>query len=112
MSQIDPTDEEILAIAREGFLDEAREMLRQFEESLLALDDDPGDLETLNSAFRAAHTIKGAVSHFGAQDAYEAAHQLEQMGKGGQLQGANAACAALERGLQRLQSALRAIWEQ
>jgi len=59
-----------------------------------------------------AHTIKGAVSHFGAQDAYEAAHQLEQMGKGGQLQDAPAACAALERALQRLQSALQAICEQ
>lgn len=61
MSMIDPSDEEILAAARAGFLDEARDMLRQFEEALLALDVDPDDQEILNSAFRAAHTIKGTA---------------------------------------------------
>ena len=59
----------------------------------------------------AAHTIKGAVSHFGAREAYDAAHQLELMGKSGNLQEAPAACAALERALQRLQSALQTIGE-
>lgn len=79
MSQIDPSDEEILAIAREGFLDEAREMLRQFEESLLALDDDPGDLETLNSAFRAAHTIKGTAGLFGCDRVVAFTHDVETL---------------------------------
>ncbi|MBI5926031.1 MAG: chemotaxis protein CheA [Aquabacterium sp.] len=79
MSQIDPSDEEILAIAREGFLDEAREMLRQFEESLLALDDDPGDQETLNSAFRAAHTIKGTAGLFGCDRVVAFTHDVETL---------------------------------
>jgi CheY-like chemotaxis protein/HPt (histidine-containing phosphotransfer) domain-containing protein len=56
---------------------------------------------------RAAHTVKGAVSHFGAQHAYEAANQLEQIAKTGQLQNATAACATLERELRRLQIALQ-----
>jgi two-component system chemotaxis sensor kinase CheA len=79
MSQIDPSDEEILAAAREGFLDEAREMLRQFEEALLALDEDPGDLETLNSAFRAAHTIKGTAGLFGCDRVVAFTHDVETL---------------------------------
>lgn len=79
MSQLDPSDEEILAIAREGFLDEAREMLRQFEESLLALDDEPDDQETLNSAFRAAHTIKGTAGLFGCDRVVAFTHDVETL---------------------------------
>lgn len=79
MSQVDPSDEEILAIAREGFLDEAREMLRQFEESLLALDEEPDDLETLNSAFRAAHTIKGTAGLFGCDRVVAFTHDVETL---------------------------------
>jgi CheY-like chemotaxis protein len=56
-----------------------------------------------------AHTLKGAVSHFGAQPAYDSAHILEQMGRDGQLQNAAAACAALDVALDRLQCALREL---
>ncbi|TAK86233.1 MAG: chemotaxis protein CheA [Aquabacterium sp.] len=79
MSQIDPSDEEILAIARAGFLDEARDMLRQFEEALLALDDEPDDQETLNSAFRAAHTIKGTAGLFGCDRVVAFTHDVETL---------------------------------
>jgi two-component system chemotaxis sensor kinase CheA len=79
MSKIDPSDEEILAIARAGFLDEAREMLRQFEEALLALDEDPSDQETLNSAFRAAHTIKGTAGLFGCDRVVAFTHDVETL---------------------------------
>jgi two-component system chemotaxis sensor kinase CheA len=79
VSQIDPSDEEILAAAREGFLDEARDMLRQFEESLLALDDDPDDTETLNCAFRAAHTIKGTAGLFGCDRVVTFTHDVETL---------------------------------
>lgn len=79
MSQIDPSDEEILAAARAGFLDEARDMLRQFEESLLALDVDPDDQEILNSAFRAAHTIKGTAGLFGCDRVVAFTHDVETL---------------------------------
>lgn len=79
MSQLDPSDEEILAIAREGFLDEARDMLRQFEEALLALDEEPDDQETLNSAFRAAHTIKGTAGLFGCDRVVAFTHDVETL---------------------------------
>ena len=52
-------DAEILAQAVAGFSDEAQEMLQQFEDAMLVLESDPSDAESLNAAFRAAHTIKG-----------------------------------------------------
>ncbi|MDO9238369.1 MAG: chemotaxis protein CheA [Aquabacterium sp.] len=79
MSQHDMTDDEILASARVGFIDEARDMLRQFEEALLALDDDPDDTETLNSAFRAAHTIKGTAGLFGCDRVVTFTHDVETL---------------------------------
>jgi len=44
---------------------------------------------------RAAHTLKGSVSNFGATEAREAAQALEKMGKQNQLEGAGAAHAVL-----------------
>ena len=79
MSLIDPSDEEILAAARAGFLDEARDMLRQFEEALLGLDVDPDDQEILNSAFRAAHTIKGTAGLFGCDRVVAFTHDVETL---------------------------------
>src|SRR5262249_28119662 len=60
----------------------------------------------------AAHTVKGAVGHFGDQEAYDAAYRLELIGKGRDLHGAAAACADLNRALQRLQAALRPLCER
>jgi CheY-like chemotaxis protein len=60
----------------------------------------------------AAHTVKGAVGHFGDQEAYDAAYRLELMGKGLDLQAAAAACAVLDKTLERLQAALRPICER
>lgn len=79
MSQSHPSDEEILATARLGFLDEARDMLRQFEEALLGLDADPEDQEILNSAFRAAHTIKGTAGLFGCDRVVAFTHEVETL---------------------------------
>jgi two-component system, chemotaxis family, sensor kinase CheA len=70
-------DDDILAAAREGFLDEARDMLRQFEEGLLGLEADPDDAELLNSAFRAAHTIKGTAGLFGYERVVGFTHEVE-----------------------------------
>jgi two-component system chemotaxis sensor kinase CheA len=72
-------DEEILAAARVGFLDEATEMLRQFEESLLVLETQPGDAEHLNAAFRAAHTIKGTAGLFGFDAVVAFTHDAETL---------------------------------
>jgi two-component system chemotaxis sensor kinase CheA len=72
-------DAEILAVARAGFLDEAQEMLRQFEEGLLVLENNPDDSESLNSAFRAAHTIKGTAGMFGCDAVVTFTHEAETL---------------------------------
>ncbi|MDC8785965.1 chemotaxis protein CheA [Roseateles koreensis] len=72
-------DAEILATARAGFIDEAQDMLRQFEEAMLALEDAPEDAEQLNAAFRAAHTIKGTAGLFGFDRVVTFTHEAETL---------------------------------
>ena len=49
----------IRAQMREMFLDEAVTLVEQLEKALLSLEQAPEDADTINDAFRAAHTIKG-----------------------------------------------------
>ncbi len=75
-------DDEILAIARVGFLDEAQDMLRQFEQALLVMETAPEDHENLNAAFRAAHTIKGTAGLFGFEAVVAFTHDAETLLEG------------------------------
>ena len=81
----------------------------------LFLDDQPRIMADLRAAVgqgdaagvhRAAHTLNGTMSHFGALAAYEAAKGLELMGRAGDLVGAAEAFAALEKEMIRLEPAL------
>lgn len=63
----------------ETFRDEAREQLEIMETSLLALEEDPGDLETIAAAFRALHTIKGSGGMFDLKDLVHFAHVVESV---------------------------------
>jgi two-component system, chemotaxis family, sensor kinase CheA len=72
-------DAEILAAARAGFLEEAQDMLRQYEQALLVLESEPDDSEQLNAAFRAAHTIKGGAGMFGFDDVVRFTHVAETL---------------------------------
>ena len=54
----------------------------------------------------AAHSVKGAVSSFGAQAACQAALKLEVMGREGDLTQAVRACAELDREIGHLTRAL------
>jgi HPt (histidine-containing phosphotransfer) domain-containing protein len=56
-----------------------------------------------------AHTIKGAVSNFGAKPAFEAAFHLEKIGENGDLSGAENAFTALKVELERLEQELKKI---
>ncbi|HXG12803.1 MAG TPA: PAS domain S-box protein [Gemmataceae bacterium] len=58
---------------------------------------------------RRAHSLKGALSHFGAQAAAQTAARLEEMGRSGDLVGADDAWAALEREVRRVEPALAAF---
>jgi two-component system, chemotaxis family, sensor kinase CheA len=72
-------DAEILAAARDGFLDEASDMLAQFERALLVMETAPDDSENLNAAFRAAHTIKGTAGMFGCEAVVTFTHEVETL---------------------------------
>jgi len=73
------SDDDILAVARDGYLDEARENLQQFEQALLAMEADPGNTEAVNGAFRAAHTIKGGAGMFGFDAVVTFTHEVESL---------------------------------
>ena len=57
----------------------------------------------------AAHRLKGSVGNFAALGVFEAARQLERMGRQGDLTHASAALATLETELSRLQSILTTL---
>ena len=61
----------------ETFLEEARELLDGLEDHLLDLEKDPRDVEAMNAAFRALHSIKGSASMFGYDAAGAFAHEVE-----------------------------------
>lgn len=58
---------------------------------------------------RAAHTLKGSVGNFGADAAFQAAFQLEKMGRSGNLTGVDEAYHALETEMERLRPALATL---
>lgn len=65
--------------ARQAFLAEVAELLQSMEDALLALEDDPEDVESLNAVFRAMHTIKGTGGVFGYDAIVEFTHIVETL---------------------------------
>jgi len=61
------------------FFAEAKDMLRQMEDALLSLEDDPCDSETINALFRAVHTIKGSAGLFDLDQVVAFTHQVESV---------------------------------
>ena len=87
-------DEELLRDVARLFLEEYPVLLLEIRQAVAAQ-----DAEALQ---RAAHSLKGSVSNFGADAAYNAASMLEMMGRTLDL-------AHVERGLAELDEALQYI---
>jgi len=87
-------DEELLREVARLFLDEYPALMVEIREAVAARD--------AKALERAAHTLKGSVSNFGADAAYNAAFVLEMMGRSRNL-------AEVERGLTELDEALQYI---
>jgi two-component system chemotaxis sensor kinase CheA len=64
-------------IGKMTFLDEARELLTEIEESLLALESSPDDADQVARLFRAMHTIKGSGAMFGFDEIARVTHEVE-----------------------------------
>jgi HPt (histidine-containing phosphotransfer) domain-containing protein len=102
--------DESLALSRVGG---DVELLKEVVE--LFLDDYPSTFEKIKGAVasrdataleHAAHSLKGSVSTFGANRAFEAAFTLEKQGRSGDLTGAQDGVAQLEQALAALRPEL------
>ncbi|MCA9281501.1 MAG: chemotaxis protein CheA [Phycisphaeraceae bacterium] len=70
-----PADDDMVA----EFLVEAREHLDAAEAAVLELENNPGDLELINTIFRAFHTIKGVAGFMNFKPIVETAHSAEYL---------------------------------
>lgn len=64
---------------RDTFFAESEEHVAEMEAGLLVLEQQPGDVETLNAVFRGAHSIKGAAGSFGFDTVVRFTHSLENL---------------------------------
>jgi two-component system chemotaxis sensor kinase CheA len=62
---------------KETYREEAYELLAELENSLLALEEAPADMELIGRVFRALHTIKGSGAMFGFDDIAGFTHEVE-----------------------------------
>ncbi|MEV4641781.1 chemotaxis protein CheA [Actinoplanes sp. NPDC049548] len=63
--------------ALDTFVTEARDLVQQLEEGLLELETHPSAAETVNTVFRAAHTLKGSSGLFGLHHLVQFTHVVE-----------------------------------
>ncbi len=94
-------DRELLVELIDLFTEQAAPLLLEIREAVGRSD---GQLLA-----RAAHKLKGSLSALSAQPAWECTHQLEEMGRSGDLTNAPAAGAALDWEMARLALALAAF---
>lgn len=61
------------------FLEESMDNLQTLNESLLQLEQEPGNIDKLNEIFRVAHTIKGMAATMGFSSMAELTHKMEDV---------------------------------
>lgn len=61
------------------FLEESLENLEVLNSSILELENNPDDKETINSIFRVAHTLKGMAASMGFTDIADLTHNMENV---------------------------------
>lgn len=94
-------DEDLLSELVRIFLDDYPNSLREMQEALAQ-----GNSKLLE---RAAHSLKGAVANFGAEDVVKEAFELERLGRSGNLSHANSNLQRLCVVLQQLEHELRPL---
>ena len=63
----------------QDFIRESEENVTELNNSLLELEDDPGDEAAMDSIFRTAHTLKGNFGAMGFHDESDLAHAIEDL---------------------------------
>ena len=64
---------------RATFFIECDELLGQLEEGLMAMEPGDADAETINSVFRAVHSVKGGAGAFGLDPLVRFSHVFETL---------------------------------
>ena len=64
---------------QQAYVVEGRELLQMMEDNLLQMESNGGDADTINSIFRAAHTIKGGAGVIECMFIVEFTHVLENV---------------------------------
>lgn len=62
-----------------GFVEEARDLVKQAEDNLLQLETAPDDVDAINGLFRAMHTLKGSAGLFSLTPIVQFTHHLESL---------------------------------
>ncbi len=96
----------------ELFIDETKEHLQSLNEHILDLEKDPGNDDTINEIFRAAHTLKGMAGTMGVARMQRLTHDLEnvfQEIRNGNMKANAKLVDILFRGLDALESYLEVI---
>jgi CheY-like chemotaxis protein/HPt (histidine-containing phosphotransfer) domain-containing protein len=97
-------DIELFKEIAELFIEDSQKQLAEIRQNIAE-----GDSKTLE---RIAHTLKGSVGNFAAKNVFEAAFNLEKIGRSGDLTRAEEAFATLEKEIERLRPALVALWQK
>ena len=61
------------------FRAESEKYIKELSDSLLALENDPENMEQMNTLFRAAHTFKGMAATMGFKQIVELTHEMESL---------------------------------
>ena len=94
-------DRDLLAELAELFLIDCESLLKRVREAV-----ERRDREAMQTT---AHTLKGSVSNFAAKAAFEAAREVEAMGRTGHFDRADIAMASLQREIDRLTPVLQSL---
>ncbi len=61
------------------FIDESKEHLQNLNTQILDLEQEPGNMDTINEIFRAAHTLKGMAGTMGYKRMQNLTHNMENV---------------------------------
>ncbi len=99
---------------RRLFVSESREFLRQMNDSMVQLEENPGNHELVDQMFRACHSIKGMAGMMNMTTIQEASHALEDVlgrVRDGKLEPAGGVADSIYKGLDMLEAMVVAIEE-
>ena len=71
-------DEELREMI-ESFVEDCREGFESMEEDLMAMEDDPENLDIINNLFRVMHTLKGTAGFMELNDIQSYSHKMESV---------------------------------